>query len=69
MVEERVDGVLDRSYLVDEAGSIVQMVIPSGTRAGTYLVTYDGHGDATALWRIKPADGHLEIANSIVYSR
>lgn len=67
IVEERVDGVLDRQYLVDEAGSIVAMVIPSGPRAGTYLVTYDGHGDALALWRIKP-DGHLEPANSYVYS-
>lgn len=27
IVEERVDGVLDRSYLVDESGSVVQMVV------------------------------------------
>ena len=47
IVEERVDGVLDRSYLVDESGSVLQLDIPSG-RPGTgrYLVTYNGHGDA-----------------------
>ena len=68
IVEERVNGVLDRQYLVDEAGSIVAMILASGPSAGTYLITYDAHGDALAVWRIKPADGHLEIANSIVYT-
>jgi len=48
-----VDGTVDRSYLVDESGSIVELIIPGGVNAGTYLVTYNGHGDALALWRIR----------------
>jgi RHS repeat-associated protein len=64
---EYVDGVLAREYLTDEAGGIVQMRIPSGqANEGTYLVVWNGHGDATALWRIK-GDGTLELANSITY--
>jgi RHS repeat-associated protein len=68
IVEEQVDGIVSRSYLVDESGSVVQMVIPAGQPepAGTYLVTWNGHGDALALYRLKP-DGSLEIANSFTY--
>jgi RHS repeat-associated protein len=44
------------------------MIIPAGqANAGTYLVTWNGHGDALALWRIK-ADGSLEVANTFAYS-
>lgn len=44
------------------------MVIPSGQPepAGTYLVTWNGHGDAMALHRIL-ADGSLEKANTVTY--
>jgi hypothetical protein len=44
------------------------MVIPADQPepAGTYLVTWNGHGDALALYRLKP-DGSLEIANSFTY--
>lgn len=63
IVEEKLDGVTTHRYLVDEAGSIVQVIIPSGVNAGTYVVTWNGHGDAMGLWRVK-TDGTLELANS-----
>lgn len=69
VVEER-DGsnTLLRSYLVDESGAIVKMIIPTGqTGVGTYLVTWNGHGDALALYRIETS-GSLTLANSYTYS-
>jgi RHS repeat-associated protein len=43
------------------------MVIPAGQdNPGTYLVVWNGHGDATGLWRVK-TDGTLELANSFTY--
>ena len=42
------------------------MTIPSGTSAGTYQVTWNGHGDALALWKVN-ADGTLTLANSYAY--
>jgi RHS repeat-associated protein len=60
-------GTVVRSYVVDDAGSIVKMTIPSGEAAGgTYLPTWSGHGDALALWRQEP-DGTLTLANSYQY--
>jgi YD repeat-containing protein len=47
IVDERDDsGNVLRSYLVDEAGTILQLVIATGDNAGTYVVTWNGHGDA-----------------------
>jgi RHS repeat-associated protein len=44
------------------------MTIPAGeTGAGTYLVTWNGHGDALALWRIETS-GALTLANSFTYT-
>ncbi len=57
-----------RSYVVDEAGTIVKVVVPPGeTGAGTYLPLYNGHGDAIALYRLE-TDGTLSLANSYRYS-
>lgn len=67
VVEEKVNGVIARSFVVDEAGSIVKLTIPSGGNAGDYLVSWNGHGDALNLLRIK-ADGSTELANSFSYS-
>ena len=67
IVEERVNGSVARSFVIDEAGSIVKMTIPSGANAGDYLVSWNGHGDALHLLRIK-ADGSTELANSFTYS-
>ena len=66
IVEERLDGVVSRSYLIDESGSVVELVIPSGASAGTYLVTWTGHGDALARWRGETS-GALTLANSFIY--
>ncbi len=64
---EYLDGVLNREYLTDESGAIVKMVIPTGqSNPGTYIVVWNGHGDATGLWRVK-ADGSLERANTFTY--
>ncbi len=66
IAQELTGGVLARTYLTDEAGTIVKVCDPdcSGTQ---YLVTYNGHGDALALWRIG-TDGTLTLANSFSYS-
>jgi len=68
VVEEWTNGTLTRSYTVDEAGTILKLTIPSGqTGAGTYLVSWNGHGDALALHR-QNADGTLTLANSYTYT-
>jgi RHS repeat-associated protein len=74
IVEEKLtdaahpSGTVVRSYVVDEAGSIVKLTVPAGeTGAGTYLVTWSGHGDALALWRLE-TDGSLTLANSYTYT-
>ena len=50
--------------MTDEAGAIVKVCDPdcSGTNP-QYLVTWNGHGDALALWRIETS-GALTLANS-----
>jgi RHS repeat-associated protein len=63
---EYVDGVLTRSYVTDESGAVVKMVIPGGQpNAGTYLVTWNGHGDALNLLHLDA--GTLTLANSFTY--
>lgn len=67
IVEERANGVVTRQYLVDSDGSSVEMIIPAGQpEAGTYLVGWNGHGDALNLRRIE-ADGTTTLANSFTY--
>ncbi|HEY3545817.1 MAG TPA: hypothetical protein VGK17_06960, partial [Propionicimonas sp.] len=61
-------GVVVRSYVVDDSGSVVTMTIPAGEPGeGTYLPTWNGHGDALGLWRIE-AGGTLTLANSFSYA-
>jgi RHS repeat-associated protein len=68
LVEERTNGVLTRQYTVDETGTIIKLTIPAGqANAGTYLVIWNGHGDALALYRIETS-GTLTLANSFSYS-
>ena len=73
IVEERLTdashaGLVVRSYVVDEAGSVVKLIIAAGEPdAGTYLVAWNGHGDALNLSRLN-ADGTLTLANSFSYS-
>ena len=72
IVEERLtdathtDTVV-RSYVVDDSGSVVKMVIPPGEAdAGTYIPVWNGHGDAVSLSRLN-TDGSLTLANSYRY--
>jgi RHS repeat-associated protein len=67
VVEEYRDDVLDRRFVVDESGAIIKVIVVTGTDAGTYLVTWNGHGDAMALHRIN-TNGTLTLANSYTYS-
>ena len=73
IVEEKLTdathaGVVVRSYVVDDAGTVVKLVIPAGEAdAGTYLPAWNGHGDALNLSRLN-ADGSLTLANSFSYS-
>lgn len=67
VVEERVNGTVVRQFVTDEASSISKLVVPAGqTDAGTYLVTWNGHGDALNLLRVN-ADGTTTLANSFTY--
>jgi RHS repeat-associated protein len=60
--------VLARTYLTDEAGAIVKVCDPDCTGTNPqYLVTWNGHGDALALWRIETS-GALTLANSYTYT-
>ena len=62
------DDVLAREYVTDDDGRIVKFCDPScASPTTTYLVTWNGHGDALGLWRIN-ADGTLTLANSYIYS-
>jgi hypothetical protein len=72
-VEEHVtdaahpSGALVRSYVVDESGSMIKVIVPSGEPgAGTYIVIWNAHGDAQALWRLN-ADGTLTLAQDPRY--
>jgi RHS repeat-associated protein len=63
--------VITRAFTADEAGAIVRMTItgdPVTLHNGTYLVTWNGHGDALALERLDPATGTLTGANRFSYS-
>jgi len=54
--------------VTDESGRITKLTVPAGEpAAGTYLVTWNGHGDALAVQRIE-GDGTLTLANSYTYS-
>ena len=58
-----------RTYVTDEAGSIVKFCDPDCTGANPqYLVTWNGHGDAASIWRIDTTTGVLTLANSFTYS-
>ena len=62
---EYVDGTLERSYLTDEAGSVIGVTLHGGPDAGSYLVTWNGHGDALNLLEVSGTT--LAVANSFAY--
>jgi RHS repeat-associated protein len=68
VVAEYKDGTLYREYVTDDAGTISKVTVPAGqTGTGTYLVTWNGHGDAMAVYRIE-SSGSLTLANSFTYT-
>jgi RHS repeat-associated protein len=65
--------IVTRTFTTDEAGAILKMTVVTtggGSTAddGTYLVTYNGHGDAISLAEIDPTTGVLTTANRVTYS-
>ncbi|TAL11122.1 MAG: hypothetical protein EPO00_03855, partial [Chloroflexota bacterium] len=66
-MEESVNGLIVRSVIVDDAGAPTKLVVTNaGTANGTYLPTWNGHGDLLALWQVQ-ADGTLTLAASVTY--
>ncbi len=66
--QELTNGTVSREYVTDDDGRIVKVCDPSCASPTTsYLVTWNGHGDALGLWRIN-TDGTLTLANSYSYS-
>ena len=59
--------IVTREYVGDEQGAIVKICDPNcASPTKTYLVTYNGHGDALATWQVN-GDGTLTLANSYTY--
>jgi RHS repeat-associated protein len=68
IAQEVTGGSVTRTYVTDEAGAIVKVCDPDCTGSNPqYLVTWSGHGDALALWRID-SSGSLTLANSYTYT-
>ena len=66
--ETNSSGTVTREYIDDDQGKVIKFCDPNcGSPTTTYLVTWNGHGDAIGAWRIK-SDGTLELANSYIYS-
>lgn len=67
VVEERVNGTVVRRFVTNESGAISKLIVPAGlTDAGTYLVSWNGHGDALNLLRVN-GDGTTTLANTFTY--
>ena len=60
---------ISRRFIVDDTGRAIKLSVagdPVGANNGTYVIVWNGHGDATGLWRIK-TDGTLEKASTFTY--
>jgi RHS repeat-associated protein len=69
IAQELVGGTVTRTYVTDEAGAIVKFCDPDCSGSNPqYLVTWNGHGDAAAIWKINTGTGALTLANSFTYS-
>jgi RHS repeat-associated protein len=67
VVQELVGGTVSRTYATDDTGRIVEVCDPDCATGTVYVVVYNGHGDATGLWK-QEASGALTLANSYTYS-
>ena len=55
--------------MTDASGAVVKFCDPNCTTpTTTYLVTWNGHGDAIGVWKIDPSTGALTLANSYTYT-
>jgi RHS repeat-associated protein len=55
--------------VVDDAGAIVKFCDPNcASPTASYLITWNGHGDALGAWKIDPSTGGLTLANNYTYS-
>jgi len=62
---------ITRTFTTDESGAIIKVAIsgdPVSLHNGTYLVTWNGHGDAVALSKIDATTGALTAANRYTYT-
>lgn len=67
VVEEKVSGTVVQRFVTDESGTISKLIVPTGQPyAGTYLVNWNGHGDALNLLQVN-GDGTTTLANSFTY--
>jgi RHS repeat-associated protein len=58
-----------RTYVTDEAGGIVKFCDPDCSGSNPqYLVTWNGHADAIAIWKIDTSTGALTLANDFTYT-
>jgi RHS repeat-associated protein len=67
IVQELVGGTVTRTYATDDTGRIVEVCDPDCASGTIYVVVYNGHGDATGLWK-QETSGALTLANSYTYS-
>ncbi|MBA2718654.1 MAG: RHS repeat-associated core domain-containing protein [Chloroflexi bacterium] len=58
---------MTRTYATDDTGRIVEVCDPDCATGTIYVVVYNGHGDATGLWK-QETTGALTLANSYTYS-
>ena len=70
IASESVSSGTTRSFVTDETGRIVKVTVTGDTNSNdnaTFLVAWNGHGDALGLWR-QNADGSVTLANSYTYT-
>jgi RHS repeat-associated protein len=67
VVQEFVGGTVSRTYATDDTGRIVEVCDPDCSSGTIYVVVYNGHGDATGLWK-QETSGAVTLANSYTYS-
>ncbi len=69
VVQEKTNGTVSREYVDDEQGTIIKFCDPNCTSpTTTYLVVWNGHGDALGAWKIDPLTGALTLVNGYTYT-
>ena len=68
LAQELTGGTVTRTYVTDDTGAVVKFCDPDCSGSNPqYMPTWNGHGDAMAVWRIE-STGTLTLANSYTYS-